>query len=44
MGKHDSKEVKMEAVRLFEAGKTHGEIPAGLRIRDAQRSKKWIRA
>jgi len=44
MGKHYSKEVKMEAVRLFEAGKTHGQITEALRIRDVQRSKKWIRA
>lgn len=44
MGKHYSKEVKLEAVRLFEAGKTHGEITARLGIRDAQRTKKWIRA
>jgi transposase-like protein len=44
MGKHYSKEVKLEAVRLFEAGKTHGEITEALGIRDGQRSKKWIRA
>ena len=44
MGKHYSKEVKLEAVRLFEAGKTHGEITEALGIRDPQRSKKWIRA
>lgn len=44
MGKHYSKEVRLEAVRLFEAGKTHGEITEVLGIRDAQRSKKWIRA
>lgn len=43
MGKHYSKEVKMEAVRLFEAGKTHAEITEELGIRDAQRTKKWIR-
>ena len=42
MGKHYSKEVKREGVRMFEAGKTHGEITAVLGIRDAQRSKKWI--
>jgi transposase-like protein len=44
MGKHYTKEVKLEAVRLFEAGKTHGEITEALEIRDAQRTKKWIRA
>ena len=44
MGKHYSKEVKLEAVQLFEAGKTHGEITKALGIRDGQRSKKWIRA
>ena len=43
MGKHYSKEVKLEAVRLFEAGKTHGEITEALGIRDGQRTKKWIR-
>lgn len=44
MGKHYTKEVKLEAVRLFEAGKTHEEITKALEIRDAQRTKKWIRA
>src|SRR6185295_3815498 len=43
MGKHYTKEIKLEAVRLFEAGKTHGEITEGLGIRDGQRTKKWIR-
>lgn len=43
MGQHYSKEMKMEAVRLFEAGKTHAEITEALGIRDAQRTKKWIR-
>ena len=44
MGKHYSKEVKLEAARLFQAGKTHGEITEVLGIRDSQRTKKWIRA
>src|SRR5512138_289763 len=44
MGKHYSKEVKLEAVKMFQAGKTHGEITEALGIRDAQRTKKWIRA
>jgi len=43
MGKHYMKEVKLEAVRLFQAGKTHGEITEALGIRDSQRTKKWIR-
>ena len=44
MGRHYSKEVKLEAVQLFEAGKTHSEVTATLGIRDPQRTKKWIRA
>ena len=44
MGQHYSKEMKMEAVRLFEAGKTHAEITEALGIRDPQRTKKWIRS
>ena len=44
MGKHYSKEMKREAVRLFETGMTHSEITAALGLRDAQRTKKWIRA
>ena len=44
MGRHYTKEIKLEAVRLFEAGKTHGEITEALGIRDGQRTKKWIRA
>jgi len=44
MGKHYTKEIKLEAVRLFETGKTHKEITEILRIRDPQRTKKWIRA
>jgi transposase len=44
MGKHYTKAEKLEAVRLFEAGKTHREITEALGIRDAQRTKKWIRA
>jgi transposase-like protein len=43
MGKHYLKEVKLEAVRLFPAGKTHGEITEALGIRDSQRTKKWLR-
>jgi len=44
MGKHYSKEIKLEAVELFRAGKTHSEITKVLGLRDAQRTKKWIRA
>ena len=44
MGKHYPKEMKLEAVKLFQGGKTHSEITEALGIRDAQRSKKWIRA
>jgi len=44
MGKHYPKEVKLEAVQLFQAGKTHGEITEALGIRDPQRTKKWVRA
>ena len=44
VGKHYSKEIKLEAVQLFQAGKTHGEITEVLGIRDPQRTKKWIRA
>lgn len=44
MGKHYPKELKLEAVELFQAGKTHSEITEALGIRDAQRTKKWIRA
>ena len=44
MGTHYSKEVKLEAVRLFEEGKSHGEISKALGIRDGQRTKKWMRA
>lgn len=44
MGKHYPKEVKLEAVRLFGEGKSDGEITAALGIRDAQRTKKWVRA
>jgi transposase len=44
MGKHYSKEVKREAIRMFEAGKTHSEITVALGVRDPQRTKKWIRA
>jgi transposase-like protein len=43
MGEHYSKEMKLEAVRLFEMGKTHAEITEALKLRDAQRTKKWIR-
>lgn len=44
MGTHYSKEVKLEAVRLFEEGKSHREISEALGIRDGQRTKKWVRA
>ena len=44
MGKHYSKEVKLEAVRLFEEGKSHCEISEALGLRDEQRTKKWVRA
>src|SRR5574338_695545 len=43
MGQHYSKDMKREAVRLFEAGKTHAEITEALGMRDPQRTKKWIR-
>jgi transposase-like protein len=44
MGTHYAKEVKLEAVRLFEAGKSHREISEALGVRDGQRTKKWVRA
>jgi transposase-like protein len=44
MGKHYAKEMKLEVVKLFQGGKTHREITEALEIRDAQRTKKWIRA
>jgi|SRR5512143_3505658 transposase-like protein len=44
MGKHYSQEIKLEAVQLFQEGKTHSEITDALGIRDTQRTKKWIRA
>ena len=44
MGKHYLKAIKLAAVRLFQEGKTHGEITQALGIRDGQRTKKWIRA
>jgi transposase-like protein len=43
MGKHYTKEMKLEAVKLFEAGKTHKEITEVLGLRDPQRTKKWVR-
>lgn len=43
MGTHYSKEVKLEAVRLFGEGKSHSEISEALGIRDEQRTKKWVR-
>jgi transposase-like protein len=42
--RHYPAEVKLEAVRLFQAGKTHGEITQALGIRDLTRTEKWIRA
>jgi transposase-like protein len=44
MGKHYSKEEKLKAVQLFEEGRSHREITEALGIRDAWRTKKWIRA
>ena len=44
MGIHDSKEIKLEAVRLFGEGKSHREISEALGIRDGQRTKKWVGA
>lgn len=44
MGTHYSKEVKLEAVRLFGEGKSHREITEALGLRDEQRTKKWVRA
>lgn len=44
MGKHYTKEIKLEAVKLFEVGKTHKEITEALGLRDSQRTKKWVRA
>lgn len=35
--------VKLEAVRMFQAGKTHREITEALGIRDFTRTEKWIR-
>ena len=34
MGKHYSKEVKLEAVRMYAEGQTHGEITKALGIRE----------
>jgi transposase-like protein len=42
--RHYAAEVKLEAVRMFQAGKTHGEITATLGIQDRTRTEKWIRA
>lgn len=42
--RHYPAEVKLEAVRMFQAGKTHGEITEALGIRDLTRTEKWIRA
>lgn len=42
--RHYPAEMKLEAVRLFQAGKTHGEITQALGIRDRTRTEKWIRA
>ena len=44
MGTHYSKEIKLEAVRLFGEGKSHREISEALGIRGGQRTKKWVRA
>lgn len=42
--RHYPAEVKLEAVRMFQGGKTHGEITQALGIRDLTRTEKWIRA
>lgn len=42
--RHYPGDVKLEAVRLFQAGKTHEEITQALGIRDLTRTEKWIRA
>jgi transposase-like protein len=42
--RHYPAEVKLEAVRMFQAGQTHGEITQALGIRDQTRTEKWIRA
>lgn len=42
--RHYAREVKLEAVRMFQAGKTHREITEALGIRDVTRTEKWIRA
>jgi transposase-like protein len=41
---HYPVKVKLEAVWMFREGKTHREITEALGIRDAQRTKKWVRA
>lgn len=41
---HYPAEVKLAAVRMFQAGKTHGEITLALGIRDLTRTEKWMRA
>lgn len=42
--RHYPAEVKLEAVRMFQAGETHAAITEALGIRDLTRTEKWIRA
>ena len=42
--RHYPAEVKLEAVRMFQAGQTHGEITQALGIQDRTRTEKWMRA
>lgn len=45
MGKHYSKEVKLEGIRMyFEEGMTQDAITQVLGIRDRYRVKKWVKA
>ena len=41
---HYPVDLKLEAVRMFEDGKTHRQITEALGIRDAYRTEKWVRA
>ena len=40
---HYPAEVKLEAVRMFQEGRTHVEITEALGIRDPDRTEKWMR-
>jgi transposase-like protein len=42
--RHYPAAIKLEAVRMFQAGKTHGEITQALGIGDLTRPEKWMRA